>query len=379
MLIAAGGALLLIAAALSVVLTPLSRRLAVRVGLIDRPNGRKDHATPTPLLGGSVIMASMTIITLAGAAGVCRLSGASDSLPEKFTVHLPGAASRLPMVLGILAGAMALHILGLIDDRRHLGAWVKLLGQIIVAVGVVVFCDVRVLTMAGPAVSIVVTVLWLVAVMNAFNFLDNMDGLSVGVACICAAALLATTAQTGQFFVAAWLCVLLGAMAGYLPFNFPPASTFMGDAGALVIGFFLGVLSCLTSYVPSGQAVSLSALLVPLVLMAVPLYDMLSVVVLRVQDKTSVFVGDHRHFSHRLVRRGMGSRSAVLTIYLCTAGTAVAACLLPHTNNVGAALVACQTALILLIIAVLEWGGRSNGAPINDQQVPDRDNASDAS
>ena len=376
MMIAAAGVLLLASLALSAALTPLSRRAAMRAGMIDHPLGRKNHTTPTPLLGGSAIMGAIAALTLAGAA---MIHWGADWMPDRLARFLPGAESRLPMVLGILAAAAALHVLGLIDDRRHLGAWVKLLGQLIVAAAVVVFCDVRILTLAGPAVSIAATILWLVAVMNAFNFLDNMDGLSAGVAAICAAALLATTIQTGQFFVAAWLCVVLGAMLGYLPFNFPPASTFMGDAGSLVVGFFLGVLSCLTSYVPSGESISLGALLVPLVIMAVPRYDMLSVIVLRLQDGKNVFVGDHRHFSHRLVRRGKGPRSAVLTIYLCTAGTAVAACLLPHTNNVGAVLVAGQTALILLIIAVLEWGGRSNGAPPANQQATHCDNASDAS
>ena len=377
MILAAAGLLLLVSLALSALLTPLSRRAAVRVGMIDHPLGRKNHVAATPLLGGSAIMASIVLVTLTGAAAVGWLSARPDLLPEELARFLPGAVSRLPMVLGILAGAVALHVLGLIDDRRHLGASVKLLGQLIVAACVVIFCDVRVLTMAGPAVSITATILWLVAVMNVFNLLDNMDGLSVGVAAICAAALLATTAQTGQFFVSAWLCVLLGAVLGYLPFNFPPASTFMGDAGSLVIGFMLGVISCLTSYVPVGEPVSLGAMLVPLVIMAVPLYDMLSVVVLRLQDGKSVLVGDHRHFSHRLVRRGMGPRSAVLTIYLCTAGTAVAACLLPHTNNVGAVLIACQTGLILLIIALLEWGGRTNGDAPSNEQAPNCDNPSD--
>jgi len=374
-MLAAAGAVLLASLALSAVLTPLSRRAAVRFGMLDRPLGRKDHATPTPLLGGSAIMGTIAVITLLAAA-VIRWGG--DLLPDDMNRFVPGAESRLPMMLGILAGAVALHVLGLIDDRRHLGAWVKLLGQLIVAAAVVVFCNVRVLTLMGPAVSIAATILWLVAVMNAFNFLDNMDGLSVGVASICAVALLATTVQTGQFFVAAWLCVVLGATLGYLPFNFPPASTFMGDAGSLVVGYFLAVLSCLTSYVPAGESISLGAMLVPLVIMAVPLYDMLSVIVLRVQDGKSVFVGDHRHFSHRLVQRGMGVRSAVLTIYLCTAGTTVAACLLPHTDNVGAILVAGQTVLILLIIAVLEWGGRAGGSPLPNERDMNRDSDSDA-
>jgi UDP-GlcNAc:undecaprenyl-phosphate GlcNAc-1-phosphate transferase len=254
-------------------------------------------------------------------------------------------------------------VLGLIDDRRNLGAVAKLAVQIAVATGVVVFAEVRVLTMAGPALSIAATILWLVGIINAFNFLDNADGLSVGVAAICAAALLAATVQMEQMFVTAWLCVLLGAMLGYLPYNYPPASTFMGDSGSLVIGYFLGVLTCLTTYVRPDAPVALGSLLMPVVLMAVPLYDMASVVFLRLRRGESIWRGDQRHFSHRLIGRGMTPTAAILTIYLCTAGTAIAASLLPHVDNVGAALVAGQTVLILLIIAVLEYGGRvGNGA-----------------
>ena len=354
MILAAAGLLLLVSLALSALLTPLSRRAAVRVGMIDHPLGRKNHVAATPLLGGSAIMASIVLVTLTGAAAVGWLSARPDLLPEELARFLPGAVSRLPMVLGILAGAVALHVLGLIDDRRHLGASVKLLGQLIVAACVVIFCDVRVLTMAGPAVSITATILWLVAVMNVFNLLDNMDGLSVGVAAICAAALLAAAASIGQLFVMGWLCVILGALVGFMPYNYPPAKVFMGDAGSLVVGFLLGVVSCLTTYVQPGRQYYLYGVFVPLVVMAVPLYDMVSVVSLRLRDRKSPMVGDRRHFSHRLVRRGMSVRTAVLTIYLCTGATAVAASLLPRVDTVGAVLIFAQTMAILLIIALLE-------------------------
>ena len=131
----------------------------------------------------------------------------------------------------------------------------------------------------------------------------------------------------------------------------------MGDAGSLVIGFLLGVASCLTTYVEikPGRTYDLYRAFVPLVLMAVPLYDMLSVITLRLRDRKSPMVGDRRHFSHRLIRRGMSPRAAVSTIYLCTAATAIAASLLPHVDNVGAVLVFAQTGAILLVVALLEF------------------------
>jgi len=367
MLIAIAAALVLGAFGISAVLTPVSRSVARRMGMIDRPGGRKAHTAATPLLGGSAICLAVIVPVAAGLALAWLWDGRAPSwVPQAIARHAAGGADVAPMGLGLLAGALALHVLGLIDDRRRLRASVKLAGQLLIVGAVVGAGGVRVLTFAGPGVSIAATILWLVAIINAFNLLDNMDGLSAGVAAICAAALLAVVAQTGQWFVAAWLCVFLGAMLGYLPYNFPPASTFMGDGGSLVIGYTVGVLTCLTTYVPAGSEISLSRLMIPLVLLAVPLYDMGSVVLLRLKERHSVFAADRRHFSHRLVRRGMSPRAAVLTIYLCTAGTALAACLLPHTDNAGAIFIAGQTVLILAIIAVLEWPG---SAP-SDREAP---------
>jgi UDP-GlcNAc:undecaprenyl-phosphate GlcNAc-1-phosphate transferase len=130
----------------------------------------------------------------------------------------------------------------------------------------------------------------------------------------------------------------------------------MGDAGSLVIGYLLAVVSCLTTYVQPDHAYYAYGVFVPLVLMAVPLYDMVSVVTLRLRDRTNPMVGDRRHFSHRLIRRGMSVRKAVLTIYLCTAATAISATLLSRVDNVGAVLAFAQTLIILLVLALLESG-----------------------
>jgi len=344
---------------LSALATPVTQRLATRLGMLDVPGRHKAHAHPVPLLGGCAIFFAMLLPSLLAMAlaSIWASAGAPAWLPENLAKHIPGAASKAPQALGILAGAMALHIFGLIDDRKNLGPWLKLTAQAVVCAAVVAFTHLRILTALGPAVSAVASVLWLVAITNAFNFMDNMDGLAAGVAAICAAALLAASASIGQVFVSAWLCLLLGAVLGFLPYNFHPASTFMGDAGSMVIGYFLGVTSCLTTYVPAGQTYYLYGIFVPLVLMAVPLYDAASVIVLRIHEGRSPMIGDRRHFSHRLLRRGMKVRPAVLTIYLCTAGTAISASLLPHVaDSAGAILVFAQVVIILLTIALLEWG-----------------------
>jgi UDP-GlcNAc:undecaprenyl-phosphate GlcNAc-1-phosphate transferase len=361
----------LVSMALAWLAVPVTTRIAQRFGMIDLPDRHKAHARPTPLLGGCAIFAAILMPTLLALATARiwahDLEGIPAWVPAEVRLHISGAASRAPQALGILACAFVLHVIGIIDDRKDLGPWLKLAGQFIVSTVAAVFFDVRALTLAGPAISCIVTVIWLVAITNAFNFLDNMDGLSAGVAAICAAALLGAAASIGQVFVTGWLCVILGALLGFLPHNYPPAKVFMGDAGSLVIGFLLAVASCLTTYVHPSQSLGpalaaqgltgthyLYAVFVPVVVMAVPLYDMVSVISLRLRDRKSPMVGDRRHFSHRLVRRGMSVRTAVLTIYLCTGATAIAASLLPQVDEIGAVMVFVQTLAVLLIIALLE-------------------------
>lgn len=357
-------AAILVSLGMSYCATSLAKRVSRRVGMMDVPGKHKVHGRETPLLGGSAIFAAVLIPTLFGLA-IARIwattgvpAWVAEWIPPEVTAHLSGAAMRIPQALGILLALLVLHVMGLMDDRKHLGPWIKLGVQVLAAVGVSWFCNVRVLTVAGPTVSIIVTTLWLVALTNSFNFLDNMDGLAAGVAAICTAALLAAAISMGQWFVAAWCCVLLGSLLGFLPHNFPPASIFMGDAGSLVVGFLLGVISCLITYVPVGAegvwAIVLGSL-VPLQVMAVPIYDTFSVMSIRIREGRNPMVGDNRHFSHRLQKRGMSPRRVDLTIYLCTIGTAIAATLLPYTNGtLPAALLLAQSLVILLIIALLE-------------------------
>ncbi len=341
---------------ISVLATNLSIKVARRLGMLDMPGRNKAHTEPVALLGGSAIFASILGVSLLGLAlaSYWSVRGAPTWLPETVAIHISGAAAKAPMALGILAGALVLHIVGLIDDRKNLGPWLKLLAEAAVAVAVVMLCKIRILTAAGEPASTILTVFWLVAITNAFNFLDNVDGLAAGVAIIVAASLLAAASSIGQLFVPAWLCLILGALGGFLLYNFPPARVFMGDAGSLVIGFLLAVVSALTTYVQPGETYYAYGMFVPLVLMAVPLYDMVSVVTLRLRDRRNPMVGDRRHFSHRLIRRGMHVRKAVFTIYLCTAATAIAASLLPRVDTPGAVLVFAQTLIILLVLALLE-------------------------
>jgi UDP-GlcNAc:undecaprenyl-phosphate GlcNAc-1-phosphate transferase len=353
------GAMLLAAFVISALAGPLMMRLAVKIGMVDRPGAHKAHAAATPLLGGSAIFAALAIPAVGALVILSVLSAAGrDVLPPELAIHLPGAMERLPMAVGLLILAGVLHAMGLIDDRRALGPWPKLGLQVAVALVTVIVLDIRAMHFAGRPVSIAVSTLWIVAITNALNFLDNMDGLSAGVAAICAGALLLAASQMGQLFVAGWLALLLGALLGFLPYNFPPARMFMGDAGSLVIGYMLATGSLLTTYTsPTGQTHFLYGVFAPLVLLAVPLYDTASVMFLRLRAGQNPMVGDRRHFSHRLLKRGMTTRRAVLTIWLCTLTTATGALLLVHVAGPrGAVLVFIQTVGVLGIVALLESG-----------------------
>jgi UDP-GlcNAc:undecaprenyl-phosphate GlcNAc-1-phosphate transferase len=269
-----------------------------------------------------------------------------------------GARQQSALAWTLLLSLVAIHGMGLIDDRKAMGPRIKLAIQLLAASLVVIcFRDVRALTAFGTIPSVIVSILWITAITNAFNFLDNMDGLSAGVAAVCTTAFLITAITIEQWFVAATLALLLGAVLGFLCWNFPPARIFMGDSGSLVIGFLLGVLTIRTTYLPRGENFGAGwyAVFAPVIVLALPLYDLVVVSIIRLSRGSSPFVGDTNHFSHRLVARGMSRRTAVLCLYLITAATAIAAILLPHVQSTfGAILIFAQTLLVLGVVALLE-------------------------
>ena len=349
--------------------------LAPRIGFVDKPGHRKIHAAPKPLGGGVAIVIALALPMFGAivafsyyerAAYVVTMRGAPTHAEAQALVNADelqralhgGVLRQTPLALTLLAATLVLHILGLFDDFRALGPYVKLVVQLVAAsVLVVSFREMRILTTLGKMPSIALTILWIVAITNAFNFLDNMDGLSAGVAAVCTTAFLITAVVIQQWFVAATLALLLGALLGFLYWNFPPARIFMGDSGSLVIGFVLGVLTVRTTYLPKDEdfAAGWYSVFAPLIVLAVPLYDLIVVSVIRLSRGKSPFVGDTNHFSHRLVARGMSRRTAVLSIYLVTAATSVAAILLPHMKSTfGAMLIFAQTLLILGVVALLE-------------------------
>lgn len=346
-----------IAFVLSFCLTWTIKRTAPRLGFVDKPGGRKIHANPKPLGGGVAIFLAIALPLLIGLLYAWLAPGHGQGSTLRAAL-IGGARVKTPQLLAMLLAMLAMHLLGLIDDRKALGPYSKLLAQLAIVTGLVLASDdLRLLTALGTIPSILLTIFWIVAITNAFNFLDNMDGLSAGIAAVCTVAFLVAALWIGQWFVAGTLALLLGALLGFLCFNFSPASIFMGDSGSLLIGLMLGILTVRTTFLPPDKpwGAGWYAVFAPVIVLAVPLYDLIVVSLIRLSRGKSPFVGDTNHFSHRLVARGMSRRTAVLCLYLITAATAVAAILLPQVDTTfGAVLVFSQTLLILGVVALLE-------------------------
>jgi UDP-GlcNAc:undecaprenyl-phosphate GlcNAc-1-phosphate transferase len=283
--------------------------------------------------------------------------------------HLPRIKESTPTALAMLACMTALHIVGLIDDRRSLGPIPKFAVQFAAAAVMAIWFDVRLLTFIdqhlplGHAPSIIITILWIVAISNAINFLDNMDGLAGGVSAIAATLFMIATILNAQWFIAGTLALLIGGLIGFLFFNFPPARIFMGDGGSLVVGFLLAILTARTTYYdPMKSDFALGGgwygVFMPVIVLAIPLYDFVSVSLIRIKQGKSPFVGDQQHFSHRLVQRGLSRRGAVIVIWGATAITGIGGISLGSLKAWQAILVGVQTLLVLMIIALLEHASR---------------------
>jgi UDP-GlcNAc:undecaprenyl-phosphate GlcNAc-1-phosphate transferase len=255
-------------------------------------------------------------------------------------------------------------VLGLIDDIRGLSWKLRLTVQCLVALACVMsqqwyltaFIPIKIIT-------ILVSAFWIVMLINSFNMLDNMDAASAGVAVISSLMLVlyivipGATSEGPQIFVAGFLMVFVGALLGFLWHNRPPARIFMGDAGSYFVGFCIAIATLLATYTDfDGSGVH--AIMAPVIIMAVPIYDLITVMVIRIVEGRSLFKPDKSHFSHRLVALGLSRGRAVLTMYLTTATTGLAAILLPQVNLFGALLIILITFCVLSLIAILENAAR---------------------
>ena len=243
---------------------------------------------------------------------------------------------RCQSLIGLTAlgvGAAVILVAGLLDDVRGLTPYHKVILQAAAAAGAglaLALLGVRLqLFLPWPPLPIIVlTALWVVAVTNALNFLDNMDGLCAGLGAVAAAFLAAVNLRSGEVTVALAAVALAGACLGFLPYNWPRARVFLGDTGSMFIGFLLAALSVMGVYM-RGAHIPVLAVLTPVFVLAIPVLDAVLVVVLRVRDGQPPWVGDRRHISHRLVRRGMRPSTAVAALWAAGAACGFAALLLP--------------------------------------------------
>lgn len=350
---------------LSLLLTPLMRFLAPALGFLDHPGVRKVHQHPKPLLGGAAIFFSFVFLVLADLWILNRITPQTASQPNWFMQqlhHLADFAANAYKVkaklMGLLSGGAVLFIIGLVDDRIGLNPGVKLCGQIIAAV-ILYFVDIQIaLFISQPIINFLLTLFWIVLITNSFNLLDNMDGLSGGVAVICLILLgFSTHMIEHQEFMSSISFVLAGCIAGFLRYNLNPSTIFMGDAGSLFIGYAVSALTVLSTFYQTGTKNATAwSVVMPVVILAVPIFDTLSVILIRIKNGKPIYVGDKNHFSHRLVALGMSHRRAVFFIHLVTLCVGSAALILPILERpFGAYVVLTQTIIFFIIIAMLEY------------------------
>jgi len=310
------------ALAMAVGATPVVRHVALRLGVIDRPNARKIHVNPIPLMGGVAIYGAFIAALL-----------------------LFGNRFRLNELIGILVGASLMSFLGLWDDRRGVSPFFKLVGQFLAA-SILVISGVRIGTFPWEAVNIAVTLGWVVVITNAMNLLDNMDGLSGGVGAVAAIFFLLLAAMNDQYLVGALSAALVGACLGFLVYNFNPASIFMGDAGSLFLGFILAAVGIKLRF-PEG--VEIVTWMVPVLVLGLPLFDTTLVVLSRLRRNLNPLTTPGKdHVSHRLVALGYTRREAVLVCYLVCAGLGVVALFITQANLVEGYVVGGIVALVAL-------------------------------
>jgi len=286
--------------------TPVAQRIAPFLGVMDKPNARKIHAHPMPRLGGAAIY----VATIAA-------------------LLILGRQQEVTQFIGILIGATVVSFCGLWDDRRSLSPFLKLIVQTIAAL-ILYSTGISISVLPHPLLNFAATLLWVVGITNAFNLLDNMDGLSGGVSAVAALFFLVLAISSKQVLVGSLSAALLGACAGFLLYNFNPASIFMGDSGSLFIGFMLAALGIKLRFPDHPASVTW---MIPVIVLGVPIFDTTLVTISRLlRRKNPLTTPGQDHLSHRLVARGFTRREAVLIIYLICGALGVAGMLLTQAS-----------------------------------------------
>lgn len=288
------GVALVVSIVIAYITTPLAIRFAKKIGAVDIPkDGRRMHDHPIPLLGGLSIIAAFVAVSIC--CGQTRV-----------------------LVPQILPGAAIIAVLGIIDDRKKLHAWPKLLVQCIAA-GIAVLSGVRIsaINLFGNsgfglgALTIPITILWIVGITNAVNLIDGLDGLAAGVSTIASLSMLSVALLRGQFAVAIFTAALAGGCIGLLPYNRNPARVFMGDTGATFLGFTLSIISIQGLF----KYYAAASFALPLLILGLPIFDTASAIVRRLWEGKSPFSADRNHLHHKLIDMGLSQKQAVRSLY----------------------------------------------------------------
>ncbi len=320
--------------------TPMARQAALKLGVLDQPAARKLHAKPVPLLGGAAIYAAFILALL--------------FLGDRFYVH---------EVVGIFVGASLVSLVGVVDDSRGLGSTVKLAGQILAA-GILVYSGVQV-RLFGNWVDVALTVLWVVGITNALNLLDNMDGLSGGIALIAAVYFTLLAALSDQYLVGALAAALAGACAGFLVYNWNPAHIFMGDTGSLFIGFLLAAVGIKLRFPANSASITWA---IPVMVLALPIFDTTLVFISRLRrGKNPLTTAGKDHISHRLARLTGSRREAVLLCYLIAGAAGLAAVFLTQATRLEA--LSIDLAMLAAAVYGIWWLEFRPGAPTPERHA----------
>ena len=295
----------------------------LRIGLVDRPGPRKIHANPIPLAGGLIVATGLLVpLVIAALVVKSQLLG-----PQLTALSSYGLNARTLQLIGLIVGALGMLTLGLIDDRGAMSAGKKLIFQILI-VGFVAGTGTRItLFIPSPLFSYAITILWFLTLVNAFNFNDNMNGLCSGLATISALALAIHSVLPDHYLVASLGFLIAGAVCGYIPFNYPKAQTFLGDAGSHLIGYLIAALAILPHFHHDAQP-NKFGVISPLLVLGMVLVDLCWIVSYRIYHRKPVYIGDTNHLSHQLVRRGFTPQKAVVILWVLHAIIAASSFLL---------------------------------------------------
>ena len=344
----------LAAAILATVTTAICRKIAPRLGFVDKPKqeAHKSHKAPTPVLGGLGMVSAWLAVVICGLAVAKLVPSVAGGRIAPF---LDGINAVLPKMLAIMLGATAFSILGMCDDKNALSAKYKFLWQFVIA-GCVAASGIRVfLFVENPIFGWAVTVLWIVTIVNVLNFLDNMDGLAGGIAAIAAFFFFFIAAIRGQHFVSMLSAVTGGVAIGFLMHNRPPAKIFMGDGGSHFLGFCLAVTGLLTTFYLPNESPTPAPVLIPLLVLSLPLFDAVAVVIIRMRLHLPIYVGDNRHISHRFVQLGLTRPQAVLLVCLLCLIQGAGATTLLWLPAYGFFLILLQTIALFSHVSIIQF------------------------